>query len=110
MQLCEIKPEIKDEESQLQAQQQKPTFVEFIVTVEETGQRFKTSLQSQNNQYQNIVDVIRYICMHLRVIDPESLMMIRDRKPRYLVSEIDEIENGESYVLVRKSTPSQPSY
>ena len=30
--------------------------------------------------------------MHLRVIDPESLMMIRDRKPRYLVSEIDEIE------------------
>jgi hypothetical protein len=31
-------------------------------------------------------------------------MMIRDRKPRYLVSEIDEIENGESYVLVRKST------
>ena len=48
--------------------------------------------------------------MHLRVIDPESLMMIRDRKPRYLVSEIDEIENGESYVLVRKSTPSQPAF
>lgn len=44
--------------------------------------------------------------MHLRVTDPESLMMIRDRKPRYLVSELDEIENGESYVLVRKSTPA----
>jgi hypothetical protein len=47
--------------------------------------------------------------MHLRVQDPDSLMMIRDRKPRYLVSEIDEIENNESYVLVRKSTPSIPT-
>jgi hypothetical protein len=51
------------------------------------------------------MEVIRYICMHLRVSDPDSLMMIRDRKPRYLVSEIDEIEHGETYVLVRKSTP-----
>ena len=51
------------------------------------------------------MEVIRYNCMHLRVSDPESLMMIRDRKPRYLVSEIDEIEHGETYVLVRKSTP-----
>lgn len=32
-------------------------------------------------------------------------MMIRDRKPRVFVTEIDEIENGESYNLVRKSTP-----
>ena len=34
-------------------------------------------------------------------------MMIRDKKPRYLVSELDEIEHGERYVLIRKGTPSK---
>lgn len=34
-------------------------------------------------------------------------MMIREKKPRYLVSEIDEIENGETYNLVRKGAPKK---
>ena len=40
-----MKNEMKDEDSILP----KASFVEFIVTVEESGQRFKTSLHAQSN-------------------------------------------------------------
>ena len=40
-----MKNELKDEESM----HQKQSFVEFIVTVEESGQRFKTSLHAHSN-------------------------------------------------------------
>ena len=89
----EVKQELK---SETQSEN-----VEFRVTVEETGQ--KTKLTMTPNMYQELLDLVSYICLTLQVADPESLMMIRDKKPRYLVSELDEIENGESYVLIRKS-------